>query len=64
MVTKDCFNVITAKDIINTLNESIGSSGGGRDELAQAGIDYDGNVVELQEKVSQNISKIIHSKDS
>ena len=64
LVTKDCFGVITAKDIISTLNESIGSSGGGRDELAQAGIDYDGNVAELQDKVSQNISKIIYFKDN
>mgnify|MGYP001285696705 CR=1 FL=1 len=64
LVTKDCFDVISAKDIISTLNESIGSSGGGRDEFAQAGIDFDGNVDELQNKVSQNISKIIHSKEN
>ena len=64
LVTKDCFDVISAKDIISTLNESIGSSGGGRNEFAQAGIDFDGNVDELQNKVSQNISKIIHTKEN
>ncbi len=62
LVTKDCLNFITAKDVINTLNENIGSTGGGRDDLAQAGLEFNGKISEITATVKDNISKIILNK--
>ena len=62
LVTKDCLNFITAKDVINTLNENIGSTGGGRDDLAQAGLEFSGKISEITVTVKDNISKIILNK--
>ena len=62
LVTKDCLNFITAKDVINTLNENIGSTGGGRDDLAQAGLEFSGKISEITATVKDNISKIILNK--
>ena len=62
LVTKDCLNFITAKDVINTLNENIGSTGGGRDDLAQAGLEFNGKISEITATIKDNISKIILNK--
>ena len=62
LVTKDCFEYFTAKDIINNINKSIGSSGGGKDDLAQAGIDFNDNLSDLEKNISQIISEIIKNK--
>jgi len=62
LVTKDCLNFVTAKDVINTLNENIGSTGGGRDDLAQAGLEFSGKISEITVTVKDNISKIILNK--
>ena len=62
LVTKDCFEYFTAKDIINNINKSIGSSGGGKDDLAQAGIDFNDNLSVLKKNISQIISEIIKNK--
>ena len=62
LVTKDCLNFVTAKDVINTLNENIGSTGGGRDDLAQAGLEFNGKISEITATVKDNISKIILNK--
>ena len=55
-------NFVTAKDVINTLNENIGSTGGGRDDLAQAGLEFNGKISEITATVKDNISKIILNK--
>ena len=62
LVTKDCLNFVTAKDVINTLNENIGSTGGGRDDLAQAGLEFNGKISEITATIKDNISKIILNK--
>ena len=62
LVTVDCFNHITAKEIINHLNKDIGSSGGGKDDLAQAGIEFTDDISLLNKKISNHISKIINNK--
>jgi alanyl-tRNA synthetase len=62
LVTVDCFNHITAKEIINNLNKDIGSSGGGKDDLAQAGIEFTDDISLLNKKISNHISKIINNK--
>ena len=62
LVTKDCFEYLTAKDIINDLNKSIGSSGGGKDDLAQAGIDFKDNLSQLEKKISHIITEKFQNK--
>ncbi len=62
LVTKDCFKYFTAKDIINNINKSIGSSGGGKDDLAQAGIDFNDNLSDLEKNISQIIAEMIKNK--
>ena len=62
LVTKDCFNFITAKEIINVINSDIGSTGGGRDDLAQAGLVYNGKIEDLIDVIKKNISEIILNK--
>ncbi len=62
LVSKDCFEYLTAKDIINDLNKSIGSSGGGKDDLAQAGIDFKDNLSQLEKKINHIISEKFQSK--
>ena len=64
MVTKDCSNVITAKEIINMINTDIGSTGGGRDDLAQAGLEYNGKVSDMVTIIENNILQLIQSKES
>ena len=62
LVTKDCFNLITAKKIINILNSIIGSTGGGRDDIAQAGLEYNDEIDDLIDVIKKNISEIILNK--
>mgnify|MGYP001500727665 FL=1 len=62
LVTKDCFNFITAKEIINSINDNIGSTGGGRDDLAQAGLEYKDNIENLTDIIRNNISEVILNK--
>ena len=62
LVSKDCFEYLTAKDIINDLNKSIGSSGGGKDDLAQAGIDFKDNLSQLEKKISHIITEKFQNK--
>ena len=62
LVTKDCFNCITAKEIINSINDNIGSTGGGRDDLAQAGLEYKDNIENLTDIIRNNISEVILNK--
>tara|TARA_Y200000002_G_scaffold185582_1_gene153255 strand:+ start:1122 stop:3749 length:2628 start_codon:yes stop_codon:yes gene_type:complete len=62
LVSEDCFEYFTAKDIINDLNKSIGSSGGGKDDLAQAGIDFKDNLSQLEKKISHIISEKFRNK--
>ena len=64
LVTKDCSNVITAKEIINMINADIGSTGGGRDDLAQAGLEYNGKVSDMVTIIENNILQLIQSKES
>ena len=64
LVTKDCSNVITAKEIINMINTDIGSTGGGRDDLAQAGLEYNGKVSDMVTIIENNILQWIQSKES
>ena len=64
LVTKDCSNVITAKEIINMINTDIGSTGGGRDDLAQAGLEYNGKVSDMVTIIENNILQLIQSKES
>ena len=59
LVTKDCFKFITAKEIINMLNETIGSTGGGRDDIAQAGIELEKDLHLLYEQIKKNIEQMI-----
>ena len=63
LVTKDCFKITTAKEIINMINDDIGSTGGGREDFAQAGLEFNGNVNEfarnIETKIIQLISKSI-----
>jgi len=63
LVTKDCFKITTAKEIINMINDDIGATGGGREDFAQAGLEFDGNVNEfvrnIETKIVQLISKSI-----
>ncbi len=63
LVTKDCFDVVTAKDIINKLNECIGSIGGGRDDIAQAGFEFDGKINDLISNIQNIISEFIKNKE-
>ena len=56
-------NLITTYAVfINDLNKSIGSSGGGKDDLAQAGIDFKDNLSQLEEKISHIISEKFQNK--
>ena len=59
LVSKDCFEFFTAKEIINMLNKTIGSTGGGRDDIAQAGVDAENDLNSLHEKIKINIEKMI-----
>jgi alanyl-tRNA synthetase len=63
LVTKDCFDVVTAKDIINKLKECIGSIGGGRDDIAQAGFEFDGKINDLISNIQNIISEFIKKKE-
>ena len=63
LVTKDCFDVVTAKDIINKLKECIGSIGGGRDDIAQAGFEFDGKINDLISNIQNTISEFIKNKE-
>ena len=60
LVTKDCHKVINAKQIIDILKVNFGSTGGGRDDLAQAGLDYSGDIskliLEIKDKVESSIA--------
>ena len=59
LVTKDCFKITTAKEIINMINDDIGSTGGGRDDFAQAGLEYDGNINDLTKNIENKIGQLI-----
>ena len=41
------------------LNKTIGSTGGGRDDIAQAGVDAENDLNSLHEKIKINIEKMI-----
>ena len=62
LVTKDCHEIINAKQIIDILNVNFGSTGGGRDDLAQAGLDYSGDisnlVLEIKNKIKNSITNL------
>ena len=64
LVTKDCFKLITAKEIINMLNNKYGSTGGGREDLAQAGLEYENNLDDLAINIKKYISEIVSSKEN
>tara|TARA_B100001059_G_scaffold86297_1_gene84466 strand:+ start:28864 stop:31491 length:2628 start_codon:yes stop_codon:yes gene_type:complete len=64
LVTKDCFKLITAKEIINMLNNKYGSTGGGREDLAQAGLEYENNLDDLATNIKKYISEIVSSKEN
>ena len=59
LVTKDCFKITTAKEIINMINDDIGSTGGGRDDFAQAGLEFDGNINDLTKNIENKIGQLI-----
>ena len=59
LVTKDCHEIINAKQIIDILNVNFGSTGGGRDDLAQAGLDYSGDISNLVLEIKNNIKNSI-----
>ena len=63
LVTKDCFDFITAKEIINMMNSDFGSTGGGRDDIAQAGLEYNSDNPELIADVENKISNLIQKKE-
>ena len=63
LVTKDCFDFITAKEIINMMNSDFGSTGGGRDDIAQAGLEYNNDNPELIADVENKISNLIQKKE-
>ena len=62
LVTNDCFDIVTAKEIISNINNNIGSTGGGRNDLAQAGLEYNESVKELVAKIKKDIFGIILNK--
>ena len=55
---------ITAKEIINMLNNKYGSTGGGREDLAQAGLEYENNLDDLAINIKKYISEIVSSKEN
>ena len=62
LVTKDCFKVINAREIISCVNDSIGSTGGGRDDLAQAGLEFQKNIDDLVNIIKENTLSLLESK--
>jgi len=62
LVTQDCFKVINAKEIISYINDSIGSTGGGREDLAQAGLEYQKNIDDLVNTIKENTLSLLKSK--
>jgi alanyl-tRNA synthetase len=62
LVTKDCFDLITANEIINMMNNDFGSTGGGKDDIAQAGLEYNKEDSELILGVENKISNLIQKK--
>ena len=63
LVTKDCHQIITAKEIIDILNKNCGSTGGGRDDLAQAGVDYDGDLSQFILEIEHKILREMYPKE-
>ena len=59
LVTEDCFKITTAKQIVNMINDDIGSTGGGRDDFAQAGLEFDGNINDFTKNIENKIGKLI-----
>mgnify|MGYP000442117542 CR=1 FL=1 len=47
---------------VNIINNNIGSTGGGRDDLAQAGLEYKDNIENLTDIIKKNISEVILNK--
>ena len=51
-------------EIINMINADIGSTGGGRDDLAQAGLEYNGKVSDMVTIIKNNILQLMQSKEN
>ena len=62
LVTKDFHNLINAKQIVDMINEVFGSTGGGREDLAQAGVEFDGDISKLTVDIESEINKLINIK--
>ena len=62
MVTKSFHNLVNAKQIIDIINEVFGSTGGGREDLAQAGVEFDGDISKLTVDIENEINKLINIK--
>ena len=63
LATKDCHKVINAKQIIDILNVNFGSTGGGRDDLAQAGLDYSGDISKLVQEIKDKVKSSIATQE-
>ena len=63
LATKDCHKVINAKQIIDILNVNFGSTGGGRDDLAQAGLDYSGDISKLVQEIKDKVKSSIPTQE-
>jgi alanyl-tRNA synthetase len=46
------------------LNNKYGSTGGGREDLAQAGLEYENNLDDLSINIKKYISEIVSSKEN
>ena len=62
LVTKGFHNIINAKQIVDKINEVFGSTGGGREDLAQAGVEFDGDISKLTVGIENEINKLINIK--
>ena len=62
LVTKSFHNLVNAKQIIDIINEVFGSTGGGREDLAQAGVEFDGDISKLTVDIENEINKLINIK--
>ena len=44
------------------INEVFGSTGGGREDIAQAGVEFDGDISKLTVDIENEINKLINIK--